>query len=139
MSVATDNITKITITDDDLFARVPMLAQFRHPSLPDFSGQIAKGKVEAEVRFQSMKEEVPSRAVPAQPDAWKRILEFSTLTVIFEGDGTPRAIEQADLYRQRFENAMSTFLYQYDFDESGEIDDNVEESLQRSLEMRLRR
>ena len=123
-TVETNNITTLSIVDQDLYDRVAGLLNYRDPSLPDFSGQRAAGAIEALNAFNASKGQDPALAVPTRPDAWKAILVYSTLVVIFEGDGSEEARRLEDHYQAKMSQAITNFIYRYDEDESGELDDN---------------
>lgn len=117
------NLTTLSITDADLLARVPTLTRLRDARQPDWSAQIAAGRSDALVAFRQRNVHDPERVVPLQSDAWKRILVFYTLAVIFQPLLGTEYAGEFDKWSEMAEESLARFQFQVDSDGSGTIDD----------------
>ena len=140
MSVS-GNITTVAILDANLEARFPTLDTYFPTGVEIWTIQIAEGKKDAETAFRVSKSQVPDRALAIDDNDWKRILVFFTLAVITRGLAPAEDwVAQSEDWRERAYNALSEFLYQYDDDDDGEIDEgNPAEDTQSVRDIQLRR
>lgn len=129
MPLPPGNLSSLSITESDLEARMPLLSRFRDPRTADWTAQIAAGQIDALEAFRLGKNEDPQYVVPVSADAWKRVLVFFTLTLIFKGIPGEEARAIEDKWAGEGDKALQNLLYRVDRDESGAIEDVVEEGV----------
>ena len=78
------SLSTISIAESDLLARVPSLSRLRDARAVDWSAQIVAGATDALVAFRQLQWQDPAWCVPDDAAAWKRILVFFTLAVIYQ-------------------------------------------------------
>jgi hypothetical protein len=130
MPTTPDNLTTLAITDADLLSRSQVVGKYLAPGANDFASEILAATKDALVDFEGFHGHDPARVVPRNPDSWKRVLAFYSLYLIFDGNSDERSIALADKYDKLRQDAMQAVHYQLDADESGTLDDSIEESLE---------
>jgi hypothetical protein len=132
------NITTVLPVSKDLETRFPILNRYLPPEQEDWSQQITAGQKEALRMFRLAKAQDPEYAQAEEDDDWKSIVCSLSLWIILRGFVQDEFRTLAQDWRQDGRKQMNDFLYRYDANLDGTLDDNsVTESAQRVGEVVL--
>jgi hypothetical protein len=135
------NLTEVTIDGADLAARLPTVTQLYLPTgAADFAAQIAAGINDAIGDFETFTGKRAERAKAKNAAAWEAIVVLSSLLVILRAATDDRSKLLADRFAEERSRRLQNFLYWYDADLSGAIDEtSIDEAPERVQEITLLR
>jgi hypothetical protein len=134
------NITTIVPDSKDLETRFPILNRYLPKNQENWGDQITAGQKEALRVFRLAKSQDPEYAKAEADDDWKMIVCSFTLWIILRGFVQDEFRALAREWREDGLKQVNDFLYRYDADLDGVLDDNaVTEAAQRVGEVILQR
>ena len=135
------NLTEQTVVESDLTARFPALNQLGLTDQETWQPQILLGKEMALRRFREARPNLalgpwgqvttepvdPLRAAARDDEDWVNIIALFTLGIILGGNVQADLVGRGKEFMDEAENALRTFLWDYDADDDGNIDRNTQE------------